>query len=329
MMSTPSPLRRWTAALIASCIVCTLLGGLMLTAAQEVTPTPAIPADATPTITPVPRPLPVSTQVVEAATVEFFFAEIPQGGTGLFYVNAANLQGVQAVFLDHTSELWSAGNDGFYGFLSASMEQTPRQYDLDLLLWYADGIRQSIQLPVTVSLGQFLRQDVNITGDKAYLVDPTIERAELARLDGVFAPFTLEHFWDEQGFDLPIPGGELTSAFGAFRTFNGSMQSRHTGWDLKAGLGQPILAAADGKVAFTGTLEIRGGFVAIDHGYGVYSTYSHFQQVHVTQGQSIVQGQVLGTVGATGRTSGPHFHWEVAVNGVFVDAAQFLSLWKS
>jgi murein DD-endopeptidase MepM/ murein hydrolase activator NlpD len=266
--------------------------------------------------------------VIESATVAFYFAEVPQGGTGLIQVQAAGLQGVQAVFVDRTSELWSVPGEGFYGFLTVNMEQTPRQYDLDLLLWFGGDTRQSIKLPVTVSQGQFLRQDVNITGDKAYLVDPTIERAELARLDGVFAPFTLEHFWDEGGFDLPIPGGELTSAFGAFRTFNGSMQSRHTGWDLRASLGQPILACADGVVAFTGTLEIRGGFVAVDHGYGVYTTYSHFQQVHVTQGQSIVQGQVLGTVGATGRTSGPHFHWEVAVNGQFVDAAQFMSLWK-
>jgi hypothetical protein len=325
MMPKPLPAHLWPAVLI---VILILLGGLTFTAAQDATPAPPLSAGATPTITPVPRPLPVSSQTVETATVEFFFAEIPQGGTGLIHVRAEALQGVQAVFLDHTSELWSVEGEGFYGFLSVSMEQTPRQYDLDLLLWYADGARQSLKVPVTVSLGQFLRQDVTITGDKAYLVDPTIERAELARLDSVFAPFTLTHYWGEQGFDLPIPGGELTSAFGAFRTFNGSMQSRHTGWDLKASLGQPILASADGKVAFTGTLEIRGGFVAVDHGYGVYTTYSHFQQVHVTQGQSIVQGQVLGTVGATGRTSGPHFHWEVAVNGVFVDSAQFLGLWK-
>jgi murein DD-endopeptidase MepM/ murein hydrolase activator NlpD len=68
--------------------------------------------------------------------------------------------------------------------------------------------------------------------------------------------------------------------------------------------------------------------VVIDHGYGVFTTYSHLSQTHVTRGQSITAGQVIGTVGSSGRTSGAHFHWEIAVNGDFVDAKQFLEMWK-
>ena len=75
-------------------------------------------------------------------------------------------------------------------------------------------------------------------------------------------------------------------------------------------------------------MDIRGNIVVINHGMGVFSTYNHFSQVHVTRGQTIAAGQVLGVVGNTGRTSGPHFHWEIAVNGNFVDAIQFMQMWK-
>jgi murein DD-endopeptidase MepM/ murein hydrolase activator NlpD len=132
--------------------------------------------------------------------------------------------------------------------------------------------------------------------------------------------------WDETGFQFPI-STRLTSPFGAFRTFNSTINTRHTGWDLQAALGTPILASAGGVVVFAGEMQIRGNLVIIDHGYGVYTTYSHIFEIHIARGDHIEKGQLLGEVGATGRTSGPHFHWETAVNGGFVDGVQFLEMW--
>jgi murein DD-endopeptidase MepM/ murein hydrolase activator NlpD len=74
-------------------------------------------------------------------------------------------------------------------------------------------------------------------------------------------------------------------------------------------------------------MDIRGNFVAVDHGYGIYSTYSHLSMIHVTRGQQVVKGQIIGLTGDTGRSSGPHFHWEMAVNGEFVDSVQFTETW--
>ncbi|QYU68492.1 M23 family metallopeptidase [Leptolyngbya sp. 15MV] len=71
----------------------------------------------------------------------------------------------------------------------------------------------------------------------------------------------------------------------------------------------------------------RGNYVLIDHGYGIYSGYAHLGTMHVTRGQDVTRNQVLGTVGDTGRVSGPHFHWEMAVNGNWVDSVQFIQLW--
>jgi murein DD-endopeptidase MepM/ murein hydrolase activator NlpD len=96
---------------------------------------------------------------------------------------------------------------------------------------------------------------------------------------------------------------------------------------LRTTLGVPVMASAAGRVAYAGTLDIRGNHVVVDHGYGVFSGYSHLSTVHVTRGETIAKGQVIGTTGDTGRTSGPHFHWEIAVNGNWVDAVQFLEMW--
>jgi hypothetical protein len=287
-------------------------------------PTPG--AVTTPTT--IPRPLPASTITQDRATLEVYFTSLDQGQTGLLHVTGQGLAGARARFLDKLIDFFPIPNDGYYAFIAVSMELTPRKYDLDVFVWYDDESRDTINTQVEVDTGDFIQQDVTIGQDKAYLVDPEIERDELARLQSIFSTVTPEQLWDTNGFQLPIPGGELTSPFGAFRTFNETMQTRHTGWDIRATLGQPVMASAAGRVAYTGLLDIHGNFVAIDHGYGVYSTYSHFSQVHVTQGQTITQGQVIGLVGNTGRTSGPHFHWEIAVNDTFVDAIQFLNMWK-
>ncbi len=298
-------------------------------AAQDSGPDAPLPTPAAPvTAVPIPRPLPVQTLTQGHATLELFFSELPQGSTGVLRVTGEGLAGARARFLNELIEFFAVEGDGFYAFIAPSMEQSARQYSLDVFTWYADNTRETINTQVNVTVGKFIRQEVTLGPDKSYLVDPEIERNELAHLESVFSTVTPQQLWDSKGFELPIPGGTLTSPFGAFRNFNLAMETRHTGWDLRAPLGQPILASASGTVAYAGFMDIRGNIVIIDHGWGVFSTYCHFAQIHVTRGQTISEGQVLGTVGNTGRTSGPHFHWEIAVNGSFVDAEQFLLMWK-
>lgn len=287
-------------------------------------PTPVVPA----TPTPIPKPLPTTVITEERATVELYFATIEQGQTGLLHVTGEGIAGARLSFANTLVDFFPMPNDGYYGLLGISMEQTARNYDLDVLVWYADGTRQTVSTKIDVVIGGFIKQVVTLAPDKSYLADPELERNELAKFESIFSNVSPEKLWDSSGFQLPIPGGELTSPFGAFRNFNGTMDTRHTGWDIRATLGQPVMASAAGAVVYTGFLDIHGNVVVVDHGMGVFTTYNHFSQTHVTRGQTITAGQVLGLVGATGRTSGAHFHWEVAVNGNFVDAIQFMNMWK-
>ncbi len=109
----------------------------------------------------------------------------------------------------------------------------------------------------------------------------------------------------------PVPKGVLTSPFG-FR-----WGSFHTGLDIAAPIGQPVIACADGKVIFTGSrkrFRRYGNTVMLDHGKGVYTYYAHLSEINVRKGQSVKKGQKIALVGNTGRSTGPHLHLEVRVN---------------
>ncbi len=292
---------------------------------DPVTPLPVLTP--TPTLTPVPRPLPAGSLAGTRAAVELYFSSLEQGSAGVLHVTGAGLAGCSVRFIVQVVDCFAVPNDGYFALVSVNMEQNARQYPLDVFAWFDDTGRETISGQVEVKNAGFIQQNVDLAPDKTYLIDPEIERTELARLESIFGQTTPEMLWAGQGFQLPILGSELTSPFGAFRTFNASFQTRHTGWDIRATLGQPIMASGAGKVAYAGFMDIRGNVVIIDHGYGIYSAYGHLSQVHVTRGQSVREGQIIGMVGNTGRTSGAHFHWEIAVNGFFVDSADFVQMW--
>lgn len=302
--------------------------------AQEAEP-PAGSLDAVPAGTPVPlptrmaKPAPSLRVRGERAHLLLYFASMPQGQTGLVKVepvDGALIASVRARWIDQLVDFYPVEGDGFYGLLSAAMEQTPQTYPLDVFVTYSDDTREPINAEISVVTGNFWAQEVNIAQDKAFLLQPDVERNELAKLESIFANITLERRWGADGFQMPIAAA-LTSPFGVFRIFNSSLNTRHTGWDIRTTLGAPVLASEAGEVVFAGLLDIRGNYVVVDHGYGVYTGYAHLSQIHVTRGQTVTKGQVLGTTGDTGRTSGPHFHWEMAVNGEWVDTVQFMEMW--
>ncbi len=122
----------------------------------------------------------------------------------------------------------------------------------------------------------------------------------------------------------PLPGND-TGIFGALRSFNGAPPTDwHHGHDLDGEAGDPIVAAATGRVVFAGDLPVHGIGVILDHGAGVFSGYWHMSASEIVEGTLVQAGDVLGLVGSTGLAVGPHLHWEVIVHGRDVDPIQWL-----
>lgn len=147
-----------------------------------------------------------------------------------------------------------------------------------------------------------------------YVTPPeeTIARIKKDRADVIKARaiFSLLDDAVHNGFDWPSPG-RISGIYGSQRILNGKPRQPHYGIDIAAAEGTPVIASADGVIAMASDLYFTGGTIIIDHGYYLNSTYSHLKTMTVSAGESVRRGQVIGTVGSTGRSTGPHLDWRI------------------
>lgn len=124
----------------------------------------------------------------------------------------------------------------------------------------------------------------------------------------------------------PILKSYKSSSFGLKRILNGQLKGFHSGVDLAAPIGTNVYPASSGKVILTGSFFYSGNVIFVDHGQGFITNYCHLNSIAVKEGDLVYNDTVLGTVGATGRVTGPHLHWSVSLNDTRVDPELFLFL---
>ena len=183
------------------------------------------------------------------------------------------------------------------------------------------GDAKPVGANVQIITGGYGRQTIRISDSE--LLAPAAEEEETALLARLTEPFTPERYW-VNSLSLPA-AAPINAVFGTLRSYNGSPFDRyHGGVDFAGAPGTSILAAAAGEVVMVDRLHIRGNTTLIDHGWGLFTLYAHQDETLVQLGDVVESGQLIGTVGSTGRSTGPHLHWEVWLNGVNVDPMQWV-----
>jgi hypothetical protein len=178
---------------------------------------------------------------------------------------------------------------------------------------------------VNIVAGNFIYED--IVGVPQNTVGVEITEKETLELKSYTDQATEEKYWNGK-FLSPVPP-ELSAAYASYyggrRSYNGSGYFYyHSGLDYFSAMGGEIYAAAPGKVIFQGSLLLHGNTTMIDHGWGVYTLYAHQSEYLINDGDLVDAGELIGRVGSTGRSTGPHMHWEVWVGGVQVDPLDWI-----
>jgi len=199
----------------------------------------------------------------------------------------------------------------------------PDIYPLNLTLADAGGKTVAVSANIQVVSGGYGSETINLLEDRANLLDPAVEQAEQNLIQNVMSNVTPTRYFDGP-MGLPA-AATVISPFGTLRSYNGGAFDRfHTGTDFAGAPGTPVLAATSGIVVLADALNVRGNATVIDHGWGVFTGYWHQTEQYVKVGDFVTAGQVIGTIGATGRVTGPHLHWEMWVSGVPVDPMQWV-----
>lgn len=182
-----------------------------------------------------------------------------------------------------------------------------------------EGDQQTSNIGLWVKSRSFPTQYITLTGSASR---PATEM-ELNKVAAFKKLVTREKYW--QGSFIRPSVARVSTEFGLRRYYNGEFAQDyyHRGVDYAGETGSPVVAPAAGKVRLIGKesegFHVHGNVVGIDHGQGVLSIFMHLQDINVTEGTMVKPGQQIGTVGATGASTGPHLHWGLYVNEVAVD----------
>ncbi len=220
---------------------------------------------------------------------------------------------------DAVSKVW-------YGIAGVSLETRPGTYALELTGTTSQGSPISFTRTIMVRAAKY--PSIKVTVAKRF-TEPSPAQLERIHQDKTIKQDVFQHTdpdreWSGK-FLAPVVA-PVSDAFGTRRTFNGKVQSMHQGLDYGVPTGTPVSAANAGIVLLAGPLYFEGNCVVLDHGQGLLTLYLHLSEIKVKQGERVAAGREIGRSGGTGRATGPHLHFAVRWQGVYLNPATLPAL---
>jgi murein DD-endopeptidase MepM/ murein hydrolase activator NlpD len=206
-------------------------------------------------------------------------------------------------------------------FLGIDLEIEPGTYPLEIT---SNGRKLSKNLKIVKK--KYPVQRLTLPEDMVVLSPENEARTERDRKKtSVIWPVDSLRVWSGN-FINPLPGKKVGTPFGVRRVINKIPKSPHSGVDITADEGEPVLAPNYGVVVLADDLFYSGNSVVLDHGQGIYTMFFHLSKINVKFGQTVTKGETIALVGSTGRATGAHLHWGVRMQGAKVDPLQLIKL---
>ncbi len=250
---------------------------------------------------------------------------VSQGGILYLRVRVGQGETPRVSWMDREIPLAARVNGEWCGFLGVDLKSVPRVYPL-IVMTTPSGLKRSVD--VRVEGKDYGERRITLPPGMVDLDGPTLERVkrEADELKTILEAPPAAPLWNGP-FRAPVEG-EITGLFGLRNFINGQPRSPHSGVDLKANLGMPVKAMNDGRVVFIADQFFSGLSVVIDHGGAIHSMYFHLDKILVKEQQQVRRGELIGHVGSTGRSTGPHLHLGIRINGARVDPFRLIGLSK-
>ncbi|NDJ76771.1 MAG: LysM peptidoglycan-binding domain-containing protein [Chloroflexi bacterium] len=246
-----------------------------------------------------------------------------QGQTLSIHLQTATPATMTGMFMGYPLQVMTQDATQHYAMFGIHTFAESGTYPMLLTVTSAGDVRTSFELRIRIDDGDYGAEGISLATEMQDLLQPVVIEPETDYVTMKMSGFTAQRYFSGV-VSLPSDGA-ITSYFGTRRLYNGGvLDTYHSGVDFGGATGAPVLAPAAGVVVVAENLPVRGNATIIDHGWGVYTGYWHQNEIYVAVGDVVTGGQVIGTIGSTGRSTGPHLHWEMWVSGVPVDPLQWL-----
>jgi murein DD-endopeptidase MepM/ murein hydrolase activator NlpD len=257
-------------------------------------------------------------------SIEISPAEILQGDACYIQIyGIPNSSEASVIFNKNNISLhYDNSSKSYIGFIGINQKTEPGERNVQILF----DSKTKINKKITIQKKDFQIQHLTLPKTKVDLSDKDLKRhnKEKKTVTELFKNSKKLKLYNSE-FIKPIDN-KISTPFGVKRFMNKKPKNSHSGIDLKGTMNEQIKSINKGVVVFTGNHFFSGNSIYIDHGLGIVSMYFHLSEIKVKTGNEVNKGDIIGLVGSTGRSTGPHLHWGVRVNNIRVNPLSLINL---